>query len=394
MAQYKYTNTLIKETSPYLLQHAHNPVNWYAWNNKTLVLAKKENKLLLISIGYAACHWCHVMEHESFEDEEVAKVMNKHFICIKVDREERPDIDQVYMNAVELMTGRGGWPLNAIALPDGRPIWGGTYYRKNDWMNSLIQIANLYKTNPKKLEEYAAKLTEGVQQSGLVNINQEKEHFTKKYLQKCVTKWEIHFDNNLGGINKSPKFPMPNNYHFLLRYAYQTNNKELKNYVNKTLTKMAQGGLFDQIGGGFSRYSVDKKWHIPHFEKMLYDNGQLVSLYADAYLTNKKNLYKETVYQTLAFVERELMDKNGGFYSSLDADSLNDFGLLEEGAFYVWTKKELQKIISDFELFQDYYNINSYGLWENGKYNLIRTTDDICFAKNHQLSVENIKKKV
>jgi len=394
MPQHKFTNDLSKETSPYLLQHAHNPVDWYAWNDETLALAKKENKLLLISIGYSSCHWCHVMEHESFENEEVAKVMNAHFINIKVDREERPDIDQVYMNAVQLMTGHGGWPLNAIALPDGRPIWGGTYFKKDDWVKSISQIADLYQKNPKKIIEYAEKLTEGVQQSGLITINKEKEEFTSAYLKECVDKWETYFDEDLGGMNRAPKFPMPNNYHFLLRYAHQTKNAELQKYVNTTLTKMAQGGIFDQIGGGFARYSVDKKWHIPHFEKMLYDNGQLVSLYADAYLANKNELYKETIYQTLSFVERELMHTNGGFYSSLDADSLDEKGELEEGAFYVWKKEELKQLITNFDLFANYYNINSYGFWEHGNYNLIRTSSDEDFVKKHKIDLQDFKKTV
>ncbi len=391
---HKFTNNLIKETSPYLLQHAHNPVNWYAWNDETLALAKKENKLILISIGYAACHWCHVMEHESFENEEVAKMMNTNYICIKVDREERPDIDQVYMNAVQLMTGRGGWPLNAVALPNGKPVWGGTYFRKDDWVKSLTQIADLYQKDKKKLEEYDTKLTEGIQQSGLIHINRKKENFTKKYLKECVNKWEKYFDEQFGGMKRIPKFPMPNNYHFLLRYAYQTNNKKLKNYVNITLFKMARGGLFDQVGGGFSRYSTDKKWHIPHFEKMLYDNAQLVSLFSDAYLATKNDEYKETVYQTLIFIERELMNKNGGFYSSLDADSLDKKGKLEEGTFYIWKKEDLQKLITDFNLFSEYYNINTYGLWEYGNYHLIKTSSDKFFAKEHKIDINLLKNKV
>jgi len=392
MTTHKFTNNLIKETSPYLLQHAHNPVNWYAWNDETLALAKKENKLLLISVGYSSCHWCHVMEEESFENEDVAKIMNEYFINVKVDREERPDVDQIYMNAVQLMSGSGGWPLNCIALPDGRPIWGGTYFRKEEWMQTLQQIGDLYNKNPEKVIEYAEKLTAGIQQSGLVSINKEKVSFTKEYLNETVKKWSIYFDDDLGGLNKAPKFPMPNNYHFLLRYAYQNNFNSLKTYVNNTLTKIALGGIFDQVGGGFSRYSVDTKWHIPHFEKMLYDNGQLVSLYADAYLITKNELYKETVYNTLEFIERELLDPSGGFYSALDADSLNDKGELEEGAYYVWTKEELQKILKDdFELFSDYYNVNQYGFWEKNNYHLIRNTSDEVFAKKNNLQVSNVK---
>jgi hypothetical protein len=394
MSKHKFTNHLITETSPYLLQHAHNPVNWYAWNDETLALAKKENKLLLISIGYSSCHWCHVMEDESFEDVAVAAVMNEHFINVKVDREERPDIDQVYMNAVQLMTGSGGWPLNCIALPDGRPIWGGTYFRKEAWIKVLSQIGDLHKKDPQKIIEYAEKLTAGVQQSGLVTLNKNEALFTTAYVNNTVEKWSIYFDDNLGGMKKAPKFPMPNNYHFLLRHAFQNNDTKLADYVNTTLTKIAHGGIFDQVGGGFSRYSVDAKWHIPHFEKMLYDNGQLVSLYADAYLITKNELYKETVYNTLTFVERELLHKNGGFYSSLDADSLNDKNELEEGAFYVWTKEALQQLIPDFDLFSDYYNINSFGFWEHKNYHLIRNASDDEFSKKHQISTEKLKGKI
>ena len=391
----KDSNKLATETSPYLLQHAKNPVNWFAWNSETLEKAKKENKLLLISIGYSSCHWCHVMEKESFENEEVAEIMNHHFINVKVDREERPDIDQIYMNAVQLMTGAGGWPLNCIALPDGRPVWGGTYFKKEEWSSTLHQIGDLYRTKPEKVIEYAEKLTEGVQQTDLIKVNKEKPLFTKGYLNETVKKWSIYFDEDLGGFNKAPKFPMPNNYHFLLRYAFQNKDKTLLNYVNTTLTKMAFGGIFDQVGGGFSRYAIDKKWHIPHFEKMLYDNGQLVSLYADAFLTTKNEIYKETVYETLQFIEREMLDDSGGFYSAIDADSLNEKNELEEGTYYAWTKKELQKILKiDFELFSDYYNINSYGFWEHKNYHLIKNSSDEDFCKKHNVPISEFKSKV
>lgn len=395
MQKHKFTNSLISETSPYLLQHAHNPVNWYAWNDETLSLAKRENKLILISIGYSACHWCHVMENESFESEEVAKIMNDNFINIKVDREERPDVDQVYMNAVQLITGSGGWPLNCIALPDGRPIWGGTYFGKDNWTNALIQISDLYEKDSAKTVEYAIKLTEGVQQSNLVVLNKKEIVFSENYIQKCVEKWSESFDYDFGGLNKTPKFPMPTNYQFLMRHAYKTKHRQLKNYVNTTLKRMAYGGLFDQVGGGFARYSVDEKWHIPHFEKMLYDNGQLVSLYSDAFLITKNELYKETVYNTLDFIERELLHKDGGFYSSLDADSVNKENVLEEGAYYVWKKTELQKIIrSDYDLFSKYYNINDYGFWEHENYNLIRSNSDKEFADIHKLDLTDLKSKI
>lgn len=389
-----YTNALINETSPYLLQHAHNPVDWHAWNDEALALAKKENKLIIISVGYAACHWCHVMEHESFEDVEVAQVMNQDFISIKVDREERPDIDQVYMNAVQLMTGSGGWPMNVIALPDGRPVWGGTYFRKEQWISALEQISKLYKTKPETLQEYANKLEQGIKNLDVVVLNSDEPVFSTDFISETIDTWSRQFDHSKGGLMRAPKFMMPNNYHFLLRYGYQTHDDKLKDYVNLTLTQIAYGGVFDQVGGGFSRYSVDDKWHVPHFEKMLYDNGQLVSLYADAYVITKNDLYKEIITETLKFVERELTGKEGNFYSSLDADSHNIEGKLEEGAFYVWQKEDLiSHLKDDFSLFSDYYNVNSYGLWEHHNYVLIRKDDDASILKKYNLTSEDLVNK-
>ena len=391
---YHFTNDLIYETSPYLLQHAHNPVDWKAWNSKTLKEAKDSQKLMLISVGYAACHWCHVMEHESFEDSLVAQVMNENFTNIKVDREERPDIDQVYMNAVQLMTGRGGWPLNVIALPDGRPVWGGTYFKKEQWISALTQISNLYKENPEKLVEFADKLEQGIKSMDIVNLNTDAPIFEKEFIQEVINKWSQQFDHYNGGLNRAPKFMMPNNYQFLLRYAYQNNDGKLMEYVNLTLTKMAFGGVYDQLGGGFSRYSVDPIWHVPHFEKMLYDNAQLVSLYSDAYLNTKNPLFKDVVTETLAFVEREMMTENGAFYSSYDADSDNENGKLEEGAFYVWKEEELKLALKeDFNLFSDYYNINDYGFWEYNNYVLIRKIDDESFIKKHNISSDELSNK-
>tara|TARA_R110002049_G_scaffold213973_1_gene385501 strand:- start:16172 stop:18208 length:2037 start_codon:yes stop_codon:yes gene_type:complete len=392
--EHEYTNDLVNETSPYLLQHAHNPVNWKAWNQETLAEAKSENKLMLISVGYAACHWCHVMEHESFEDSLVAQVMNKNFINIKVDREERPDVDQVYMNAVQLMTGHGGWPMNVIALPDGRPVWGGTYFKKEQWMSALEQISKLYIEKPEKLYEYADKLEQGIKALDVVNLNNDEPVFEKSFIEKAIENWSKQFDDTQGGMNRAPKFMMPNNYHFLLREAYQNNDKELQDFVNLTLTKMAYGGVFDQLGGGFSRYSVDAKWHVPHFEKMLYDNGQLVSLYADAYLITKNELYKNIVAETLDYIKRDMTTENGAFYSSLDADSNTAEGELEEGAFYVWTKKELESLLNeDFDLFSDYYNINSYGFWEHDNYVLIRKDGDEKIIKKHTISQSLLNEK-
>jgi uncharacterized protein YyaL (SSP411 family) len=395
MTNHKYTNSLIKETSPYLLQHAHNPVNWKAWNNETLEQAKKENKLILISIGYSSCHWCHVMEHESFEDEEVAVVMNQHFINIKIDREERPDIDQIYMNAVQLLTGRGGWPLNCVALPDGRPVWGGTYLPKDKWINVLEQLSKMYRDKPGDVINYAERLTEGVQNSDLVIFNNSEAFVSEDSLHVAVENWKQYMDFDLGGRRGAPKFPLPNNYQFLLRYAFQTDNNQIMDYVNTSLTKMAYGGIFDQIGGGFARYAVDNKWHVPHFEKMLYDNGQLVSLFSEAYQVTNNELYKETVYETLKFCKRELLNEDGAFYSSLDADSLTDKGELVEGAFYVWNKEELEKLLKeDFELFSHYYNVNYYGFWEDDNYVLIRKETKNEVAKKFKISKTELESKI
>lgn len=387
-------NELNLETSPYLLQHANNPVHWKAWNEKTLALAKKENKLILISIGYSACHWCHVMEHESFENEEVATTMNAHFINIKIDREERPDIDAVYMKAVQVMTGRGGWPMNIVALPDGRPIWGGTYFRKNEWINSLEKLQEIYIQTPETILDYAEKLHEGLQSISIIPKTETTTDFNFEILEKLIEKWQKSFDWDFGGMARAPKFMMPTNYEFLLRYAYQTNNKELLEFVNLTLTKMAYGGLFDTVDGGFSRYSVDIKWHVPHFEKMLYDNGQLVSLYANAYKLTKNKLYKEVIEKTLNFVEKEWLTAEGSFFSALDADSLNQENHLEEGAFYVWTKTELQAILQeDLELFSKVFNVNEFGFWEHENYVLIQNQSLEQIAKQQNIAIETLEQK-
>lgn len=388
------TNDLIYESSPYLLQHAHNPVDWKPYGEKALQQAKKEKKLLIISIGYAACHWCHVMEHENFEDSTVAAVMNKNFISVKVDREERPDVDQTYINAVQLMTGSAGWPLNVVTLPDGRPVWGGTYFRKKDWINALEQIQELYREEPEKLIAYANRLEEGIKSMDLINLNTADVDFANYPTSEIIDKLSQRFDGKNGGYKGAPKFMMPNNYEFLLRYAVTENNTDLLSYITLTLNKMAYGGLYDQVGGGFARYSTDEKWHIPHFEKMLYDNAQLVSLYSNAYLVTKNPLYKEVVEETLGFVARELTNDEGGFYSSLDADSNDASGNLEEGAFYVYSSEELQKILDDdFPIFKEYYNINSYGKWENNQYVLIRKKTDLEIEKEFGIASEVFQQK-
>ncbi len=358
-----YTNALINETSPYLLQHAHNPVDWHPWGDSALALAKKENKMLLISVGYAACHWCHVMEHESYEDTVVAKVMNEHFVCIKVDREERPDVDQVYMNAAYLINGSGGWPLNALAMPDGRPFFAGTYFPKTNWIKMLEYFADLYKNDREKLEVQANNVSNGIRDIENVPINNGEVSFSLDTMNEMFRKFQQRIDEEKGGTKGAMKFPMPSNWEFLLHYNYLSGNTAALKAVETTLTQMAQGGIYDQVGGGFSRYATDANWHAPHFEKMLYDNAQLVSLYSHAFQVTKNPLYKRVVFETIAFIKRELTSPEGGFYSSLDADSEG-----EEGKFYVWSEQEIQEILGDDAgIFSDYFGITAKGNWEPHK---------------------------
>ena len=386
----KHSNSLIHESSPYLLQHAHNPVNWYPWGEEAWNKAKLENKLVLISIGYSSCHWCHVMERESFEDDSTAKIMNEKYVCIKVDREERPDIDQVYMTAVQLMTGSGGWPLNCFTLPDGRPIYGGTYFPNASWKDILEKLNNFYASDPEKAEQYAEDLTKGIQQTEIVHAVSEKPEFTKEILYRTVDSWKRNFDLREGGPNRAPKFPLPNNYEFLLHYGKATKDKSLSEHVELTLQKMAFGGIYDQIGGGFARYSVDSIWKVPHFEKMLYDNAQLISLYSKAYQASGNGIYADVVMQSLEWIRREMTSDEGGFYSALDADSEG-----EEGKFYTWTKEELEKILgTEFPLFATYYNVGGKGLWEHGNNILLRDLADDVIADNYSLSVELLRKKI
>jgi uncharacterized protein len=390
MSQHPFTNRLIEESSPYLLQHAHNPVNWFAWGEEALQKAKLENKLLLISVGYSACHWCHVMEHESFEDEKVARIMNDLFVCIKVDREERPDIDQVYMSAVQLMTGQGGWPLNCFALPDGRPVYGGTYFQKERWMEILINLADLWKHEPAKCEQYAQELTDGIRRTDKILPEDAAKLIEEKTIGLSVEQWLLRMDTSEGGPSRAPKFPLPNNYLFLLRYAHLSKKEKIRKQVELTLDKMAMGGIYDQLGGGFARYSTDMLWKVPHFEKMLYDNAQLISLYAEAYQLTGKTIYKETAQESLRFVFRELTATNGAFYSALDADSEG-----EEGKFYVWTEKELKLLLrEDYTWFASYYNVNSIGHWEHANYILLRRETDEAFAIRNQISIEELRKKI
>ncbi|TKB99965.1 thioredoxin domain-containing protein [Pedobacter cryotolerans] len=384
-------NNLIHASSPYLLQHAYNPVEWHEWNAEALEKAKKENKLILVSIGYSACHWCHVMEHESFENFEVAEVMNKHFVCIKVDREERPDIDQIYMLAVQLMNGNGGWPLNAICLPDQRPIYGGTYFRKNDWINILENVADLWKNEPDKAKNYAERLTDGINQAEKIIPATNELEFELVQLEEIIEPWKRHFDINLGGYNRAPKFPLPNNWSFLLRYSFLAAEEATFMATCTTLEQMSMGGIYDQIGGGFARYSVDDKWHVPHFEKMLYDNAQLMSLYAEAYQCLKFKPFVQVIVDTIDWTFREMSADNGLFFSALDADSEG-----VEGKFYVWDKSKFDEILGeDATLMAEYFDVTEHGNWEEEHTNILRRTKtDEEILEKYELDAETLYDKV
>jgi hypothetical protein len=391
-------NRLINATSPYLLQHAHNPVDWYAWGEEALQTAKKKDKPILVSIGYSACHWCHVMERESFENEAIAEIMNRHFVCIKIDREERPDVDAIYMDAVQAMGTQGGWPLNVFLTPNAHPFYGGTYFPPQYWADLLEKIAQVFKDNRAELEKSAEQFRDAIAKSEIqkYGLNEQYADFRAEDLDTMFIKLSKDFDTQRGGIQKAPKFPMPSIWAFLLHYSHTTKHAEYKaealNQLKLTLTEIAKGGIYDQIGGGFARYSVDGDWFAPHFEKMLYDNGQLVSLYAQAYSATQDELYKKTVYETIRFTVRELTSPEGGFYAALDADSAG-----MEGKYYVWTHAEIEQILADEaerQLFCAYYNTSSEGNWEHGYNILHRRLSDSEFAQKHALSLEALEEKV
>jgi hypothetical protein len=382
-------NLLLHESSPYLLQHAHNPVNWRAWNEESLALAREQKKLILVSIGYSACHWCHVMEKQCFENEEAARIMNKYFVCIKVDREERPDVDAVYMQALQLMNGQGGWPLNCFTLPDGRPVFGGTYFPLEKWISVLENLQHIYQTNLAAMEDYAARLTQGIQQTQLYKIPQDNDNDLSYMLKLLVEQWQKHFDQSDGGTQRVPKFPMPCNYLFLLFYGITYQHHDIIKHVKLTLDKMSMGGLFDQLGGGFARYSTDGIWKVPHFEKMLYDNAQLISLYSKAYQFWQDPNDSFVIEKSFEFILDSLTGPQGEFYSALDADSEG-----EEGKYYVWKIDELKQLLqADFDLFGRYFNINQTGYWEHDHYILIRTEKDEQFCDIHHLQYSDFLAK-
>lgn len=385
-----YSNHLKNESSPYLLMHKNNPVDWYPWNDIALKKAINEEKLIIISIGYAACHWCHVMEEESFSDLEVADLMNESFVSIKIDREERPDLDLVFMDVCNMLTGRGGWPLNVIALPDGRPIYAGTYFNKRQWMSVLNQLNELFQSKPEKLEEQAISIQSGINKMNLIQLPTEANSLIDFDADNVFNTLYSDLDSKEGGLKSAPKFPMPTVWNFILDYAFYTNEPKAEKILDLSLSKMFQGGIYDQIGGGFSRYATDSKWKVPHFEKMLYDNAQLVSLYSKSFLFNQSDTYLDCINLSLAFVKRELAADHGGFYSSLDADSEG-----EEGKFYIWTAEEIDAILTDdLELIKAYYSISKKGNWEDDKNILYRKTTDKDFAKKHNLSIDELSNKI
>ncbi|MBS1684062.1 MAG: thioredoxin domain-containing protein [Bacteroidetes bacterium] len=368
----QHTNALIHETSPYLLQHAHNPVHWMPWGNAAWDKARAEDKLVVVSIGYSACHWCHVMEHESFEDKVVADIMNDHFVSIKVDREERPDVDQIYMDAVQIITGHGGWPLNAICLPDGHPIYAGTYFQREQWKQVLLYLTNYYHKEREDALVRAAEIVRGIKVLDTITPVADAA-FDPADRAAMFERIDYAWDYERGGRAGAPKFPMPITMQYLLQNYFYTHNEKALKAVTITLDQILAGGIYDQIGGGFARYSVDAEWTIPHFEKMLYDNAQLVSLYSQAYQITKKESYRDAVYETAAFLQREMTAPSGGFYSALDADSEG-----VEGKFYIWTYDELKGILGqDFDAFTSYYDVTPEGNFEHGYINLRRLSLEI-----------------
>jgi uncharacterized protein len=412
--EYKYTNRLIHETSPYLLQHAHNPVDWYPWGEEALQKAQREDKPVLLSVGYSACHWCHVMAHESFENEEIAALMNQHFVSIKVDREERPDIDGIYMQAVQAITHQGGWPMTVFLMPDGRPFYGGTYYPPKDrqygrqmmpgFPRVLLNVTEVYAKEREKVEEQADQIAQFLRESsGTLNLKARGRNSqavgapSYEMLSTASRKLAADFDAQHGGFGSAPKFPNTMALEFLLRVHLHRQKGEISEnekslfteseIVTSTLQHMAYGGIYDQLGGGFHRYSVDAEWLVPHFEKMLYDNALLSRVYLHAYLVTNDPLYGRIVEETLDYVIREMTSPEGGFYSTQDADSEG-----EEGKFFLWTPEEIKQLLDphDAQLFMAYYDVTPRGNFE-GKNILYVARDIEQVADEAELSVGEVQ---
>src|SRR5690554_5655477 len=360
-------NRLQNERSLYLQQHATNPIDWQPWSEEAFKKAQAEDKMILISIGYSSCHWCHVMEKEVFEKEEAAVYLNEHFVCIKVDREERPDVDAIYMTAVQLMTQSGGWPLNCVTLPDGRPIFGGTYFPMEHFLNILKTLVQLFHEDRNKMLEYADSLADGMKTAELVQQDKEIVFHVEK-LHDLVKRWSTLFDWQDGGSKRAPKFPLPNNYEFLLQYGKFYGEEAVIQFTHLTLHKIIRGGIYDQIEGGLMRYSTDMYWKEPHFEKMLYDNGQFLSVLAKAHLEEPSSEYQLVLEQTVHWLETKMKTAESMYKSSIDADADG-----EEGSYYVWKKEEIRTLFpTDFKRVEDFYQVNGNGFWKNGDHILLR----------------------
>ena len=391
---HRFTNKLIEETSPYLLQHAHNPVNWFPWGDEALSLAKKENKPILVSIGYSACHWCHVMEKESFENEETADIMNNHFINIKIDREERPDLDHIYMDAVQAMTGSGGWPLNVFLTPAAKPFYGGTYFppkrafNRPSWQEVLLGVKEAFTQKRHEIDSQAENLTEHLTQANSFGMStpSENDFFTKERIYEAFDNIMKNADKTWGGFGRAPKFPQSFVIQYLLRFYHVTGTKQAFDQALISIDKMIDGGIYDQVGGGFARYSTDTEWLVPHFEKMLYDNALLISIISEAYQLTGNKRYKSVIEETIEFTQRELMHSEGGFYSALDADSEG-----EEGKFYVWNYEEVHELLhDDANIFCNFFDISPQGNWEGKNIPRRKKTEEV-FCKEKNISLEKLE---
>jgi uncharacterized protein YyaL (SSP411 family) len=382
-------NNLNLESSSYLLQHAKNPINWQRWDKKLYNLINKDKKLIVVSIGYSSCHWCHVIEKETFEDYDVALFMNKNFINIKVDREENPEIDNIYMTATQMMTGSGGWPLNVVCLPDGRPIYGGTYHTKNQWLKVLGKIQKIYENNKTQLLTLADKVEKGIQEINSFEFNEKAKLFQPEIIQDDVYLWASDWDLINGGENQNQKFINPSKFNYIQNYQFLNDDNKVTNYFKSTLENIARSGIFDHLEGGFFRYTVDPDWRTPHFEKMLYDNAQLLSLYSNAYKEFKTPLFKSTVYKTFSFLQKKMKNIDGGYFSSIDSDNNNG-----EGRYYLFNLEEINIVAGqDLDIILDYYQIELDNPIENSFYHLRKTKDLNTFLKTHSITVEQLDDK-
>ena len=377
-------NNLQDQTSLYLLQHANNPVYWQPWDSELYKTQNSDAKLLLVSVGYSSCHWCHVMEKETFKDKAVASLMNQHFVNIKIDREEHPDVDKIYMTALQLMTGSGGWPLNVICLPDGRPVYAGSYHTQSQWIDVLTKIQSIYEESPEKLYTLADSVAKGIRSANTISAPQESKDFDKKLFDSPMNQWEKRLDFDYGGEKQEQKFINPVKLNFLNEYQAVSKHPKLREYIDLSLLKIATGGIYDPIDGGVFRYTIDSKWEKPHFEKMLYDNAQCIALYAEAYKQHPEPLYKEVIDETIAFLRQKMQDPEGGFFAAIDADNKQG-----EGRYYTISKSELSTLSKDtISLFHAYYNIQTNNPFKDDLYTLKKGCSDEEFMKKHTLSRE------